>query len=108
MEEICEKENYREALRRVKANQGSPGVDAISVDELPGYLVQHWPAIRDQLLSGTYRPQTVRRVKIPKLDGGMRKLGGFWTLCSYPLREPDESRSQSEKYIIVLLGKTCR
>jgi RNA-directed DNA polymerase len=75
MEEICEKENCREALRRVKANKGSPGVDAMSVDELPGYLAQHWPEIRNQLLSGTYRPQPVRRVEIPKPDGGMRKLG---------------------------------
>ena len=75
MEEICEQENCREALRRVKANRGSPGVDAMSVDELSGYLVQHWPEIRDQLLSGTYRPQPVRRVEIPKPDGGMRKLG---------------------------------
>src|SRR5579862_1372457 len=75
MEEICEKENCREALRRVKANRGSPGVDAMSVDDLPGYLAQHWPEVRDQLLSGTYQPQPVRRVEIPKPDGGMRKLG---------------------------------
>jgi RNA-directed DNA polymerase len=75
MEEICEQENCREALRRVKANKGSPGVDAMSVDDLPEYLVQHWPEIRVQLLSGTYRPQPVRRVEIPKPDGGMRKLG---------------------------------
>src|SRR6266478_681473 len=75
MEEICEKENCREALRRVKANKGSPGVDAMSVDDLPGYLVQHWPEIRAQLLSGTYRPQPVRRVEIPKPEGGKRKLG---------------------------------
>jgi hypothetical protein len=75
MEEICKQENCREALRRVKANKGSPGIDAVSVDDLPGYLVQHWPEIRAQLLSGTYRPQPVRRVEIPKPDGGMRKLG---------------------------------
>jgi RNA-directed DNA polymerase len=75
MEEICEKENCREALRKVKANKGSPGIDAMSVEELPGYLVQHWTTIRAQLLSGTYQPQPVRRVEIPKPDGGMRKLG---------------------------------
>ena len=75
MEEICDKENCREALRRVKANKGGPGVDAMSVHELSGYLVQHWPKIRAQLLSGTYRPQPVRRVEIPKPDGGTRKLG---------------------------------
>jgi len=75
MEEICEQENCRDALRRVKANKGSPGVDAMSVDDLSGYLVQHWPEIRNQLLSGTYCPQPVRRVEIPKPDGGVRKLG---------------------------------
>ena len=47
----------------------------MSVGELPGYLKEHWPAIRDQLLSGTYRPQAVRRVEIPKPDGGVRQLG---------------------------------
>lgn len=47
----------------------------MSVDDLPGYLVQHWPEIRAQLLSGTYQPQLVKRVEIPKPDGGVRKLG---------------------------------
>ncbi|HVB28684.1 MAG TPA: group II intron reverse transcriptase/maturase [Terriglobia bacterium] len=75
MEEVCERENCKQALARVKANQGSPGVDGMTVRDLPGYLKQHWPAIREQLLSGTYRPQPVRRVEIPKPDGGMRKLG---------------------------------
>jgi RNA-directed DNA polymerase len=75
MEEVCEQENCRKALRRVKANKGSPGVDAMSVDDLPGYLVQNWSEIRAQLLSGTYQPRPVRRVEIPKPDGGMRKLG---------------------------------
>jgi RNA-directed DNA polymerase len=71
-------------LRRVKANKGSPGVDAMSVDELPGYLAQHWPEIRDQLLSGIYQPQPVRRVEIPKPDGGMRKLGVPTVSANYP------------------------
>jgi RNA-directed DNA polymerase len=75
MEEVCGRENLLRALRRVKANQGSPGIDGMKVGELPGYLKQHWPAIREQLRSGTYRPQAVRRVEIPKPDGGMRKLG---------------------------------
>ena len=75
MEEVCERENCKQALARVKANKGSPGVDGMRVRELAGYLKQHWPAIREQLLSGTYRPQPVRRVEIPKPDGGMRKLG---------------------------------
>src|SRR6266568_6209868 len=76
MEEVCERENLKRALQRVKANKGSPGIDGMTVDELPGYLQQHWPAIREQLLSGTYAPQAVRRVEIAKPDGGgMRKLG---------------------------------
>ena len=75
MEEVCGQENCRQALARVKANKGSPGVDGITVHELPEYLQQHWPSIREQLLSGTYRPQPVKRVEIPKPDGGVRKLG---------------------------------
>jgi RNA-directed DNA polymerase len=76
MEEVCERENCKQALARVKANKGSPGVDGMTVHELPEFLKQHWPAIREQLLSGTYKPQPVRRVEIPKPDGGgVRKLG---------------------------------
>ena len=75
MEEVCERENRREALQRVRANQGSPGIDGMTVDELPEYLEQHWPAIREQLFSGTYEPKPVKRVEIPKPDGGVRKLG---------------------------------
>src|SRR5258706_9003306 len=75
MEEVCERENRREALKRVRANKGSPGLDGMTVDELPEYLEQHWPAIREQLLSGTYEPKPVKRVEIPKPEGGMRKLG---------------------------------
>ncbi|HEX2611924.1 MAG TPA: group II intron reverse transcriptase/maturase [Gemmatimonadales bacterium] len=75
MEEVCERENCKQALSRVKANKGSPGVDGMTVGDLAGYLKQHWPAIREQLLSGAYVPQPVRRVEIPKPDGGVRKLG---------------------------------
>jgi len=75
MEEVCGRENCKQALKRVKANKGSPGVDSMTVHDLPGYLIQHWPAIREQLLSGTYKPQPVERVEIPKPDGGVRKLG---------------------------------
>ena len=73
MEEVCERENLKAALQRVKDNKGSPGIDGMTVDELADYLKQHWPAIREQLLSGTYKPQPVRRVEIPKPDGGVRK-----------------------------------
>jgi RNA-directed DNA polymerase len=75
MEEVCGRENCKQALSRVKANKGSPGVDGMKVGELPGYRKQHWPAIREQLLSGSYLPQPVKRVEIPKPDGGVRKLG---------------------------------
>jgi RNA-directed DNA polymerase len=75
MEEVCGRENCLQALRRVKANKGSPGIDGMRVEELSDYLKQHWPAVREQLLSGTYQPQPVRRVEIGKPDGGTRKLG---------------------------------
>jgi RNA-directed DNA polymerase len=75
MEEICQAENCRKALARVKSNKGSPGIDGMTVEKLPDYLKQHWPKIREQLLSGTYKPQPVKRVEIPKPDGGIRQLG---------------------------------
>lgn len=75
MEEVCERENLKAALRRVRRNKGSAGIDGMTVEQLPAYLKEHWPAIRVQLLTGTYRPQPVRRVEIPKPDGGQRKLG---------------------------------
>jgi RNA-directed DNA polymerase len=76
MEEVCELENCKQALRRVKANKGSPGVDGMTVDELPEYLKQHELEIGEQLRNGTYQPQSVKRVEIPKPDGnGVRKLG---------------------------------
>ena len=75
MERACERDNCKRALARVRGNRGSPGVDGMTVDELPGHLREHWLAIREQLLSGVYRPQPVRRVYIPKPGGGRRKLG---------------------------------
>src|SRR2546428_5842942 len=75
MEEVCERANLKEALRQVKANKGSGGVDGMTVDQLQDYLKQHWPTIREQLLNGTYEPKPVRRVEIPKPDVGVRKLG---------------------------------
>jgi RNA-directed DNA polymerase len=76
MEEVCERENLKQALQQVKANKGSPGIDGMTVEELPGYLQGHWLDIREQLLKGTYKPKPVRRVEIEKPDGGgMRKLG---------------------------------
>src|SRR3984893_11876090 len=76
MEEVCELENSKQALQRVKANKESPGVDGMTVDELPEYLKQHELEIGEQLRNGTYQPQPVRRVEIPKPDGtGVGKLG---------------------------------
>lgn len=75
MEEICQAENCKQALARIKSNKGSPGIDGMTVEKLPDYLKQHWAKVREQLLSGTYKPQPVKRVEIPKPDGGMRKLG---------------------------------
>jgi RNA-directed DNA polymerase len=75
MEAVCERKNCRQALARVKSNKGSAGIDGMTVEQLPAYLKQHWPTIREQLLSGTYKPQPVKRVEIPKPDGGIRQLG---------------------------------
>jgi RNA-directed DNA polymerase len=75
MEQVCERENLKEALRRVKANKGSAGADGMTVGRIRDYLKQHWPAIREQLLNGTYEPRPVRRVEVPTPDGRVRKLG---------------------------------
>ncbi len=75
MEEVLEKANLKEALKKVKANKGSAGLDGMTVQNLPRYLMKHWPEHRDQLSNGTYQPQPVKRVEIPKPDGGVRKLG---------------------------------
>jgi RNA-directed DNA polymerase len=75
MEAVVERENLKTALVQVKRNKGSAGVDRMTVDDLPVYLKEHWPTIRAQLLEGTYRPQPVRRVEIPKASGGTRPLG---------------------------------
>src|SRR5499425_3352914 len=66
MEEVCERDNLERAWQRVRENKGSPGVDGMTIEAAAGYLREHWPAIRDQLLQGTYQPQP---------DGGVRKLG---------------------------------
>jgi len=75
MEEVCERENLKRALRRVQANKGGPGIDGMTVEALPGFLREHWPVIRERLLAGAYRSQPVRRVEIPKPGGGERVLG---------------------------------
>jgi RNA-directed DNA polymerase len=74
MEEICERENLKQALQQVKTNKGSAGVDGMTVGGITDYLKQHWPAIREQLLSGTYEPKPVRRVEIPSRTEGCESL----------------------------------
>jgi RNA-directed DNA polymerase len=74
MEEICEPENMRKALKRVQRNKGAPGIDGITVEGLPGYLKKNWPRHREELLGGTYKPKPARRKEIPKPGGGVRKL----------------------------------
>ena len=75
MEAVVERENLKTALAQVKRNKGAAGIDGMSVDDLPAYLKEHWPATRAQLLDGSYKPQPVRRVEIPKASGGVRLLG---------------------------------
>src|SRR5260370_32686761 len=75
MEAILERNNLKKALEQVRANKGAPGIDGMSVDDLGPYLKEHWLTIRAQLLDGSYKPQPVRRVEIPKASGGTRSLG---------------------------------
>jgi len=75
METIVERNNLKKALVQVQANKGAAGIDRMSVEDLAPYLKEHWPTIRAQLLDGSYKPQPVRRVDIPKASGGTRALG---------------------------------
>ena len=75
METIVARDNLRKALAQVRRNKGAPGIDGMTVKDLPLYLKDHWSSIRAQLLDGTYRPQPVLRVEIPKAGGGARALG---------------------------------
>jgi RNA-directed DNA polymerase len=75
MEKVVERPNLLAALKRVRENKGSPGVDGMTVKELPAFLKVHWPRLREELIAGRYQPQPVRRVMIPKPGGGERALG---------------------------------
>ena len=72
---VLERQNLQAALKRVRKNKGSPGIDGMTVDELPDYLRAHWRELREHLLSGAYRPSLVKQQLIPKGNGEMRKLG---------------------------------
>ncbi|HEV7441227.1 MAG TPA: hypothetical protein VGO18_01445 [Steroidobacteraceae bacterium] len=75
LEAALTRENLKQAFKRVRANKGAAGVDGLDIDQISRHLVTVWPVIREQLLKGTYRPSPVRRVTIPKPDGGERELG---------------------------------
>ena len=75
MEVVVEPGNVRKALARVRRNKGAPGLDGMTVGELGAWLKEHWPETKSRLLDGTYEPQPVRRVEIPKASGGVRPLG---------------------------------
>ncbi len=75
MQEVLQPKNLKAALAKVQANKGAPGVDGMTVEQLPGYLKTHWTRINQQLAEGTYKPLPVKRVEISKPDGGVRKLG---------------------------------
>ena len=73
--EVLGRRNLHAALKRVKQNKGSAGIDGMTVVELPDYLQQHWESLREELIQGTYRPQPVKQQEIPKTGGGTRQLG---------------------------------
>lgn len=75
MEAVVDRGNRKLAYQRVRENKGAAGVDALTVAEFKAHLQQHWPALKGRLLAGTYQPQPVRRVDIPKPQGGVRTLG---------------------------------
>src|SRR5689334_7939644 len=75
LEQVLNRANVLAAYKRVKANGGAAGVDGMTVDELMPFCQKNWTRIRQELLDGTYRPQPVRKVDIPKPDGGTRTLG---------------------------------
>ncbi len=75
LQAVLNSDNLRSAWKRVKANKGAPGIDGVTIEEFPAELRAHWPELRAQIKDGRYQPQAVRRVEIPKPDGGKRMLG---------------------------------
>jgi len=75
MARVLSRSNMLAALKRVRKNKGSPGIDGMTVDELPLWLKVHWPGVRDEIIAGSYQPQPVKRQSIPKTGGGERQLG---------------------------------
>ncbi len=87
MERVLDRFNMRSAWEQVKANRGAPGVDGMTVDEFPAFAREHWPAIREALLDGSYSPQPVRRVEISKPSGGGVRLLGIPTVVASPIAQ---------------------
>lgn len=75
LEDVLASDNLAQAWKRVKANKGAPGIDGVTIGDFPDHARAHWPAVRQQIIEGRYQPQAVRRVEIPKADGGKRLLG---------------------------------
>lgn len=75
LDAVLASDNLTRAWKRVKANKGAPGMDGVTIEAFPAHAREHWPALRGQIEGGRYRPQAVRRVEIPKPDGGKRLLG---------------------------------
>ncbi|SEG16420.1 hypothetical protein SAMN02910276_02047 [Butyrivibrio sp. Su6] len=75
LEAILYKDNFNRAYKRVKANKGAPGIDGMTIEEALPYLKEHQQELTDRIYRGKYTPSPVRRVEIPKTDGGVRKLG---------------------------------
>jgi len=96
MEEVCERENLLEALRRVKGNKGSAGIDGMTVGQLSGYFRGHWLTIREQLLNGTYKSQPVRRVEIVTRAGFSRSI----SLVIFPRGKPSCPQPWSKEFLL--------
>ena len=75
LEKILSRDNMNFAYKKVKANRGAGGVDGVEMDELYDYIKENWESIKEQIKERNYTPQPVRRVEIPKPNGGVRKLG---------------------------------
>ena len=75
LDAVLARDNLARAWKRVKANKGAPGIDGVTVEDFAAHAREHWPALRERIEGGRYRPQAVRRVEIPKSDGGKRMLG---------------------------------
>ena len=83
LEEILSKDNMTQAYKKVKANKGTCGADGVGMDEIDDYLRKNWKTIKEEIRNRKYRPQPVRRVEIPKPNGGVRNLGIPTVVCRF-------------------------